>query len=103
MYSMLETYGCVVRIISGCATPLAFTNYGTVPFCVADPDPGSGAFLTPGGLNPGSGMGKNSGSGIWIRDEQLGSYYRKLKKQFFGLKYLINSLMRIRDRGWKKF
>jgi hypothetical protein len=48
-------------------------------------------------------MSKNSGSGIWIQDEPLGSYYRKLKKQFFGLKYLINSLMRIRDGGWKKF
>ncbi len=45
---------------------------------VADPDPGSGAFLTPG-----SGMGKKSGSGI--RDEQPGSYFRELKKQFLGL------------------
>jgi hypothetical protein len=39
-------------------------------------DPGSGAFLTPG-------------SGI--RDEQPGSYFR------------VNSSMRIRDLGWKKF
>jgi hypothetical protein len=41
-----------------------------VSFSVADP--GSGAFLTPG-----SGMGKKSGSGseIWIRDEQSGSYF----------------------------
>jgi hypothetical protein len=45
---------------------------------VADPDPGSGAFLTPG-----SGMGKKL-------------YFRELKKQFYGLKYL-NSLMWIRD------
>ena len=35
------------------------------------------------------------------RDEQPGSYFRELKKQFFGLKYL-NSLMWIRDPGWKK-
>jgi hypothetical protein len=46
-------------------------------------------------------MGKKSGSGIRIWDEQPGSYF-----QFFGLKYL-NSLMRIRDGknsdpGWKK-
>jgi hypothetical protein len=33
---------------------------------------------------------------IGIRDEQPGSYFRELKKQFFGLKYL-NSLMRSRD------
>jgi hypothetical protein len=58
-----------------------------VSVSVADPDPGSGAFLTPG-----SGMGRKSGSGtgIW----------------FFGLKY-FNSLMRIRDGdsldlGWEK-
>jgi hypothetical protein len=47
---------------------------------VADPDPGSGAFLTP-----------------WIRDQG----WVKGKKQFFGLKYL-NSLMQIQDPGWKK-
>jgi hypothetical protein len=60
---------------------------------VADPDPGSVAFETPG-----SGMGKKSGSGSWIRirDEQPGSNFRELKKQFFGLKY-FNSLIRIRD------
>jgi hypothetical protein len=44
-----------------------------------DPDPGSGAFLTPG-----SGMGKKSRSGF--RDEHPGSYIRD--KQFFGLKIL---------------
>ncbi len=41
-----------------------------------------------------------SGSGIRIRDEQPGSYFRELKKQFFWLKYL-KSLMWIRDPGWK--
>ncbi len=42
-----------------------------------------------------------SGSGIW--DEQPGSYFLELRNHFFaflGLKYL-NSLMRIRDPGWK--
>jgi hypothetical protein len=53
----------------------------------------SGAFLTPG-----SGMGKKLGSG---RDEQPGKYFRELGNNFW-LKYL-NSLMRIRDSGWKKF
>jgi hypothetical protein len=45
----------------------------------------------------------DSGSGrIRIRDEQSGSYFQELKPHFFGLKYL-NSLMRNRDPGWKKF
>jgi hypothetical protein len=51
-------------------------------------------------------MGKKSGSGSGIRDEQPGSYFPELRNHFFGLKYL-NSLMRIRDGnnldpGWKK-
>ncbi len=59
-------------------------------------DPKSGAFFDPVIQDPG-----------WvkirfrIRDEQPGSYFRELKKQFFVLKYL-NSLMWIRDPGWKK-
>jgi hypothetical protein len=63
---------------------------------VADPDPGSGAFLTPG-----SGMGKKSGSGIQIRYEQPGSYFRELRNSFL-VKYL-NYFMWVRDPGWKKF
>ncbi len=50
---------------------------------VADPDPGSVAFLTPG-----SGMGRKSASGSGIRDEQPGSYFLELRNHFFGLKYL---------------
>jgi hypothetical protein len=45
-------------------------------------------------------MGKKSGSGI--QDEQHGSYFLELRNYFFGLKFL-NSLMLIRDPGWKKF
>jgi hypothetical protein len=63
-------------------------------YSVADKDPGSGAFLTPG-----SGIGRKSASGSGIRDEQPGSYFLELRNHFFvffGLKYL-NSLMRIRD------
>jgi hypothetical protein len=45
-------------------------------------------------------MGKKSGSGSGIRDEQPGSYFLELRNHFFGLKYL-NSLMRIRDPGGK--
>jgi len=60
-------------------------------------------------LDPGSWMGKKSGSGSGIRDEQPGSYFLELRNHFSGLKYL-NSLMRIwdgnrvriRDPGWKK-
>jgi hypothetical protein len=36
-----------------------------------------------------------------IRDEQPRSYFLELRNHFDGLKYL-NSLMRIRDPGWKK-
>jgi hypothetical protein len=62
-----------------------------------------GVFLTPG-----SGIrdGKKSASGSEIRDEQPGSYFLELRNHFFllfwGLKYL-NSLMRIRDSGWRQF
>jgi hypothetical protein len=65
---------------------------------VADPDPVP--FLP---LDPGSRMGKKSGSGSWIRiqNEQPGSYFRELRNHFLGLKYFIfdgeNS-----DLGWKK-
>ncbi len=41
-------------------------------------------------------------SGIRIRDEQPGSYFRELRSNFLGLNNL-NSLMRIRNPGWKKF
>ncbi len=54
---------------------------------VADPDPGSVAFLTPG-----SGMVKMSGSGSGMNNP-----VREHRNHFFGLKY-FNSLMRIRDR-----
>jgi hypothetical protein len=65
-------------------------------------DPGLGAFLTPG-----SGIrdGRKSASGSGTRDEQPESYFLELRNHFslfWGLKYL-NSLMRIRDPGWKQF
>ncbi len=56
-------------------------------------DPGSGAFMT---LDPGSGMGKKSGSGMSNPDHISGSL-----ETIFWLKYL-NSVMQIRDPGWKK-
>jgi hypothetical protein len=47
-----------------------------------------------------------NGQKIRIRDSDPGLttriILRELKKPFFGLNYL-NSLMRIRDPGWKKF
>jgi hypothetical protein len=63
------------------------------------PDPVSGirCLFDPWIRNPGSRMGKKSGSGSGIRDEQPGSYFRELRNLFLGLEYL-NSLMRIRDR-----
>jgi hypothetical protein len=82
---------------------------------VADPDPRSGAFLTPGSgirdrirdlvhfwpLEPGSGMGKISGSGMNNPD----NISESLETSFW-VKY-INSLNRIRngknmDPRWKK-
>jgi hypothetical protein len=75
----------------------------TIVTSVADQDPGLGAFLTPG-----SGIrdGRKSASGSGIRDELPGSYYLELRNHFFcfflELKYL-NSLMRIRDPGWRQF
>jgi hypothetical protein len=47
-------------------------------------------------------MGKKSGSGSGIRDEQPESYFLELRNHFLGLNYL-NSFMRIRDPVWKKF
>jgi hypothetical protein len=52
--------------------------------------------------DPGYGMGRKSASGSGIRDEQPGSYFLELQNHFFLLKYL-NSLMRIRDPGWRQF
>ncbi len=63
-------------------------------------------------LDPGSGMGKKSGSGsgLRIRDEQPGSYFLELRNNFFGLQYFFDAdpgsgmeKIRIRDPGWKKF
>jgi hypothetical protein len=48
---------------------------------------------------------KPTASGSGFRDEQPGSYFLELRNHFFllwGLKYL-NSLMRIRDPGWRQF
>ncbi len=59
------------------------------------PDPGSGCLFDPWIRN-----GRKSASGI--RDEQPGSYFLELRNNFFGLKSL-NSLMRIRDPGWRQF
>jgi hypothetical protein len=49
--------------------------------------------------------GRKSASGSGIRDEQPGSYFLELRNHYFaflGLKYL-NSLMRMRDPGWRQF
>jgi hypothetical protein len=56
-------------------------------------------------------MGKKSGSGIQIRDEQPRSYFRELRNHFFGIKILkffdADPRSGIRDGknldpGWKK-
>jgi hypothetical protein len=71
---------------------------------VADPDPGT---FRP--LDPGSGLGKKSGSGI--RDGNNPDYISEsFIKQFFELKCLIrdrknfgSGMEKISDPGWKKF
>ncbi len=57
-----------------------FQTYGskTLSISVADPDPGSGAFLTPGSV-----MGKKSGSGI-DNPELLNKFWVKKILKFFG-------------------
>ncbi len=64
---------------------------------VANPDPGLGAFLTPGSGNQ---DGRKSASGSGIRDEQPRSYVLELKNHFFaffGVKILMEK-SRIRDK-----
>jgi hypothetical protein len=87
------------------------TDCQTARVSVVDPDPGLGAFLTPG-----SGIrdGRKSASGSGIRDEQPGSYFLELRNHFFaflGVKILKffdedpgsgMETVRIRDPGWKK-
>jgi hypothetical protein len=88
----LDCFNCRPQIYR--CRKLAGIEPRTISDSVMDPDPGSVAFLTPE-----SGMGKKSGSGSGIRIRVI---FRELRNHFFGLKYL-NSLMRIRDLGWKKF
>jgi hypothetical protein len=49
-------------------------------------------------MDTGSGMGKKSGSGSEIQDEQPGSYFLELRNHFFGLKYFFDPVP-----GWKQF
>ncbi len=81
---------------------LVFDLKNTLIVSVANPDPGSGAFLTPG-----SGMGRKSASRSGMNNpDHIFKSLETIFSFFFGLKYL-NSLMPIRDGdssdpGWKK-
>ncbi len=77
---------------------------------VADPDPGSGAFLTPrsGIQDPGFGMDKNQdpdpGSGSGMNNQII---FPRALKTIFGVKFGVDpgsgiEKIRIRDPGWKK-
>ncbi len=66
---------------------------------VADPDPGSGAFLTSGFV---LGYKSRSGSGILIRDEHPEHISENLETIVWVKKYL-NSLMRMRIRDPESF
>jgi hypothetical protein len=84
--------------IFNCTLELLFlTEENIINSSVADPDSGSGAFLTPGSGIRGSWMGKKSRSGSGIWNGHPGSYFQELRNNFLGYKYL-NSLMRIRIR-----
>ncbi len=90
MYAYAYRYFCL----------LVFVRVPYLTVNDADPDPGLGAFSTPGSRD-----GRKSASGSGIRNEQPGSYFLELRNHFFAfleLKYL-NSLMRIRDPGWRQF
>ncbi len=68
------------------SVPIILAPYRRVPngvTSVADPDPGSGAFFTPGSGIRVPGWVKGS---IRIRDpiEQPGSYFLELRNHFFG-------------------
>ncbi len=71
-----------------------------VKFSVADPDPGLGAFLTPG-----SGIrdGRKSASGSGIQNEQPGSYFKELRNHFFA--FFGVKLLKFFDEGpgWRQF
>ncbi len=74
---------------------------------VADPDPGLGAFLTPGSGIRDPGWEKVS---IRIRDEQPGSYFLELRNHFFA--FFVVKILKffdedpgsgIQDPGWRQF
>jgi hypothetical protein len=102
MYKKVASYRSGLERGSVTKMRIRVCNNKKILFCsVADPDPRSGASLAPG-----SGFrclfGPKKHIRIRIRDEQPGSYFRELRNNFLGFKY-FNSLMRIRDPGWKKF
>jgi hypothetical protein len=76
--------------------PLVCQPCGHYSNSLADPDPGSGAFLTPG-----SGL-RDPG---WVKSQdQPRSYFPELRNHFWGLKYLNSGCgSGIRDPGWKEF
>ena len=87
--------------ISNVATVLQLiiniVQYFKVQCSVADPRSGIRCLFDPWIWDPG--CVKNR---IQIRDEQPGSCFRENRNHCCRIKYL-NSLMQIRDPGWKKF
>jgi hypothetical protein len=84
----------VTALWKGWYSNIVFFSFCFLPYSVADPDPGSGAFLTPG-----SGMGKKSGTGSGMNNPD------HISESLETLSWVenLNCLMRIRDPGWKKF
>jgi hypothetical protein len=75
------TYSCSMKVLlcQSYGIPRYFKFKIYLTSSVADPDPGSGAFLT---LDPGSGMGKKSGSGSVMNNPDHISY--SLETIFWG-------------------
>jgi hypothetical protein len=103
-YQFLSGY---LAVYDACSYMQCYQFLSGLPGSDADPDPGVGAFLTPG-----SGIrdGRKSASGSGIRDEQPGSYFLELRYHFFAflgvkiLKFFDEDLgSGTRDPGWRQF
>ncbi len=78
--------------------PLHLLQLTSVQFSFADPDPGSGAFLTPGsGIRVPGWIKKKTGSGSGMNNQD---HISESLEKIFGVKILKFFYA---DPGWKKF
>jgi hypothetical protein len=79
--------------------PLKIPNPIFLPNSFADPDPGTGDFLTPGSGIRDEYTIRIRVPGSWMNNPD---HISESLETIYASKYL-NSLMRIRDPGWKEF